>query len=1324
MEEREKNLRSILYRSGMIDAVAVPGFQTAINMPVKLDLHYDDRIIRVKSVEILSVYENDPFDEEHIPVIKPGATREEMVNNSRGGRGLPGGNPGYARDVKYIGKKVVDGESHHIYELKFDTLGNNSVRVEYELQVGDEWVDKFTQFEFNVLAELDEIVRSSSRFMVEHTQDKDPTSPTYGIYRDWYLTDGMDMDDRHWGDDWSHDNISFMVMKNLLDPDAEQIRSIERYLIDFMWERFMKNTQDSYIVANYLRDSGVFTDNERPYHRTFSEILPALAYFNMYRIQKAYPNLMEYRETPQYYLAKAYGIYYNRISSGQVGFYGEQQVPDLIEALKEEGMFEEYENLKRKFAYTKGRNMAQARYPYGSEFEYDNTGEEGAYSAARALRTYYPHDPLAESAKRSMEMADWKTRAMRGLQPTWYHYSVPVFRGGEGWWNFQYTASLAGYIMDDWLRYQEDGRTPEQTAVAQQRNYAGKISNFNAVNMGQISADSIGSTSWRYSMYKGGTGTKDVFDGGKRVMNNGWNDFSGEAELGLYGSLLTISADIVTDPVFGLFGYGALVTDHGDSYTIVPKDGFGRRMNLIDEKIYLVAENDKIEQAAIRKDGRAMTLNLSNPTGKEHLSKIKIDGAGVEDGYYAMRVNGADAGQFMVKDNAGVAMFQLSAAPTAELTIEKMASGINRAPEINIALASEGAQALIPFELHAYVRDDGAPSGLLTYQWEAVRTPAGATLAFTNPQSTITRAFGTKEGTYVVRLTASDGELESYQEFTFVLAPQPERQAPEIGELAVVQDEMNSSILVLTGEAIPDPLYSHEDVELTYQWSVKQKPRGAQDVLLVKANQATAYAKVDKAGTYIFTFTAIDGDKAASKDITFTIHEDQSDVYRMISIVTQQGAAPALPLQVDALYDDGYRTSSIAWDEIDPALYAHIGQFEARGKVVGLDSDVIVTVYIVAQDLLNAALSAAPSASFSGSDGYPEAMNNGYDPKSSSDFSPNRHAPNNAWHNWGREFEPSWVMYEWPQPILVTSMDVYVFRDGAGNFQPKDMQLTLRDANGNWYTPRGINGLGNELNQYNTTTFEPAYITGMRIDMKPVANGTGILQWKVYGYTGEVDKSELIRLYSYVDGLQESLLVGGGLAPIQEAKEIASAVINDMNATKEEVDAAMERLLADLKLLKPRDNNIAFLAMVSASYTSPWENLSAVNDGYKDSDYNLHWGTWGNTGSVEWVEYEWPTGATIVSSNLVLWTDRGGIQPPTQYQYSYLPLNSETDQWVTLAPVTEGIHADISPVGVNNIYEFESPIEVKALRVTLTKQSSSGGVGVGLWEWEVFQVQQ
>ena len=145
----------------------------------------------------------------------------------------------------------------------------------------------------------------------------------------------------------------------------------------------MKNTQDDYIVANYLSASGAYSDTSSPYTRTFSEMMEATGFFNMYRIEKAYPDLIDYREPAEWYLEKAYNIYNKRVGAGAVGFYGEQQVPQIIEALREEGMTEEADTLQEQFALTKGTIMATADYPYGSEFEYDNTGEEGCLRCSK-----------------------------------------------------------------------------------------------------------------------------------------------------------------------------------------------------------------------------------------------------------------------------------------------------------------------------------------------------------------------------------------------------------------------------------------------------------------------------------------------------------------------------------------------------------------------------------------------------------------------------------------------------------------------------------------------------------------------------------------------------------------------------------------------------------------------------------------------------------------------------------------------------------------------------------------------------------------------------
>ena len=1307
VEEREANQRSILYKSGMIDGLAVPGFQTALNMPTKLDLHYDDSLISDVNVQIQCVHENDPYDEKHIPVQTPG-----LVDNDRTGRGEHNSNPGYTRSCEYVETTVDEkGEQHHIYNLSFDCIGNNSVRVNYKLN-GE---DKFTQFEFNVMTELDDLVEAHAEFMVNQQQDNDPNSPTYGIYKDWYFANGADpYTKNHWGDDWSHDNINFMTMKNYLKPVPEQVESIERYLIDFMWENYMKYTQDTYTVANYLRNSGIYDTNTNPYTRNFSQMMESTSFFNMYRIQKAYPDLIEYREDPQFYLEKAYGIYYYHFDAGTIGFYGEQQMSDMIDALYAEGMTEEAQKLQQRFAYEKGSIMTRADYPYGSEFSYDNTGEEGAYAAAKALRKYYPDNENADLALTKMGMADWKTRAMRGIQPTWFHYGVPVFIGGESWWNFQYTASLAGSIMDDWLRYDNNVYDADANAWASRVNYSAKMSNFNAVNMGQIDKNYVGNVSWRYTKSKGGIGAQNVFDDGTRVQNNGWNDFSGESDAGLYGSLLRISSDVVSsDPIFGLFGYGSTVSNADGKYTIVPKDGVGKRINLINEKVYLTSEQDSVTQAVVSEDGTYFELDLKNLIGIQHLSKITLDGAGMQEGYYSIKLNDVDAGQLYVKNNKGVACFVMSADDTAKVTIEKMAAGENKAPVVTAKASSELPQAHTPFKLTSTIYDDGAPNGTLTYEWSVKSAPEGGTVIFENANAYNTSAKGTAEGSYVITLTVSDGALSTTTEVSLSMSAPPERQAPviDLEKLKVTQNPLNISVIDMSGVATADPIYAGE---LTYSWTIEQQPEGSDVIWVGKPDEASSRIKVNKPGEYVVRFTATDADKVSYEEVTLNMVADGAGdvdgVDRATNVLTKAGTAPTLPETADVIYADGSTaTETVVWDEIPADKYAGYGQFLATGVTSTTNTPVTSLVFVETIEHQNVAAYATPSAVIDSpqDQGGVTMMNNGFEPTASNDLS------HGAWHNWlGDQEGPAFVKYEWDEPILASAMDVYVFKDNSGNFQPKDMRITLYDENGVEFTPRTVDGLGNTLNQYNYTTFEPAYITGIRIDMNPVTKGCGILEWKVYSNLENklAETTKLRELYDAVNTLNTSM-IESGVEGLTEPKATALELLGTMYATQEQVNQTIEDITAAMSALVPKDDNLAFVGGLTASYTSGHERLEAVRDGGKVNS-RYHWGTWGNYSRSEWIQYSWPAGKEVLFSDLYIWNDGGGIKTPPDYTYSYLPMDS--DEWVELVKIDSGITANAL-----NSTRFDEPIMARALRCTITK-AANNTEGVGLWEWEVY----
>ena len=112
---------------------------------------------------------------------------------------------------------------------------------------------------------------------------------------------------------------------------------------------------------------------------------------------------------------------------------GEQTLPDIAAALTAGGHTTEAAFVTSVINQLYNAFSA-SKYPYGSEYTYDNTGEEAVYMAAK------------QNGNTSvLTKVNAKTRACRGQEPVWYYYADPVTLNGENWWQFQYTAALAGY---------------------------------------------------------------------------------------------------------------------------------------------------------------------------------------------------------------------------------------------------------------------------------------------------------------------------------------------------------------------------------------------------------------------------------------------------------------------------------------------------------------------------------------------------------------------------------------------------------------------------------------------------------------------------------------------------------------------------------------------------------------------------------------------------------------------------------------------------------------------------------------------------------------
>ncbi len=578
------DVQSRLYSEGLIDVTAVPGMMFATDMTGKIDLHTS------KTINSLT--------------------------------------PQFPAQTTIAPLGTV-GTNHKLYRVNFSRIGPNNITVSYG-------AGETTTLQFYVLEPIDAALQRHATFMVGSTQAS--SGALSGVFDDWM----MDTKARRgatggggWGDDWGWTKGEFLAEKNAQTPVAAEVTALDDYL-DAVWARPIDDT--SYLVQDWWCPSGTSSTNVNNcfYDRAYAYPHAFNTFFSMYKIATLYPDLAAYREPALTYLNRAYGILHELYSGHGdpgTGYMGEQTLPEIMQALTAAG-----ETTQAAFVQgviTKLYDaFSSSPYPYGSEYSYDNTGEEAVYMAAKQ-----------QGNASVLAKVNAKTRACRGQEPVWYYYADPVTLNGENWWQFQYTASLAGYCMDDWLR--NYSTAPEED---ERLSYAAKIANISAINSGQMDADpaNLGTVSWTYQAMKGNV-YRSSFEPSSSKLHDGWRQMAGEADLGLFGAIRILSADVAVDPIFGLYGYGCNVEESGGCYAITPLDGVFKRLNLVTQKLHMELDRDRYTGATVStsKDYLGFTLQNQTPSSA-HTTTLTI--AGLAAGTYAVTVGGSSASTVTATD--------------------------------------------------------------------------------------------------------------------------------------------------------------------------------------------------------------------------------------------------------------------------------------------------------------------------------------------------------------------------------------------------------------------------------------------------------------------------------------------------------------------------------------------------------------------------------------------------------------------------------------------------------------------------------------------------
>ncbi len=143
--------------------------------------------------------------------------------------------------------------------------------------------------------------------------------------------------------------------------------------------------------------------------------------------------------------------------------------------------------------------------------------------------------------------------------------------------------------------------------------------------------------------------------------------------------------------------------------------------------------------------------------------------------------------------------------------------------------------------------------------------------------------------------------------------------------------------------------------------------------------------------------------------------------------------------------------------------------------------------------------------------------------------------------------------------------------------------------------------------------------------------------------------------------------------------------------------------------------NLATSATPTASYTSSWESVAAINDGIdparSNDTANDRWGTWPEEGS-QWVQLTWGQPVTVSSSDMYFFDDSaeggpGGVRIPASWRLEYLSGAS----WQPVS--ASGAYG--TAANQYNTVDF-APVTTTAVRAVI----ASGDASVGVLEWQVF----
>ncbi len=546
--------------------------------------------------------------------------------------------PGQTR-IELIGHRQNDTE---IYRVKFSRLGENRLTVNSS-------DGRVVHLEFFVTQPLELLIKKRARFIAGKQQHRDPSKWYDGLFSLWdaRMPEGRNLlgPDNRGGqhpyavsgsDDPSNSKCLYLSEKNAVFPDPKEIEALEYFLERFVWGKHQRTDRetpypygiygaDSWHINRFAKRDLLEGAVSRPggpsqcrMWRTFDYTTYFALYYNLYRIARQNPSLVNYLDAGGY-LERAFGtaraffeVPYNiRMEGGwsfsgwtdwayTIGNFHEKYLLNIIDALEAEGQQAKADELRRHWERKVKYFLYDDPYPFISEMPVDSTAYESSYAIARyALKQglspdeklwrdknsgkWYSHpkiDPqVHEEFLRRQLLANLACRGW--LEASYYHYGSD-FRGcGSSFYTLSYMSQMGGWaILDQAIEFEKD------PAELLRLGYASMLSSWALLNAGTPQSNygfwypgeqHDGAVGWGFTPQKAADEWNPAVKGNPR---GAW-PVDGEIDHGLTSYVETAATIVADDPLFGSFAYGGLLERKGDTIRVVPRDGVRRRLFVV-----------------------------------------------------------------------------------------------------------------------------------------------------------------------------------------------------------------------------------------------------------------------------------------------------------------------------------------------------------------------------------------------------------------------------------------------------------------------------------------------------------------------------------------------------------------------------------------------------------------------------------------------------------------------------------------------------------------------------------------------------------------------